>query len=263
MNEGLIMDMVKKIGAMGIGFLKSVIAYIVFIFRAAHHWFVPPYYPRVLVKQLIEIGFYSLPVVSLTALFAGMVLAMQSYSGFAQFSAEGAVASVVVIAMVREMGPVFAGLMVAGRIGATMAASIGTMKVTEQIDALKTLSTNPFKYIISPRILAGIAIVPFLVLVADIIGIFGGFIVGVNTLDFNPYAYIRSTYQSLKGWDVTVGLIKASAFGGIITSLGCYFGYYTEGGAEGVGKATTNAVVMASILILIVNYILTAVFFNL
>jgi phospholipid/cholesterol/gamma-HCH transport system permease protein len=256
------MDKVKKIGAMGIGFLRALLAYLVFFFRAAHNWFVPPYYPRVLVKQLIEIGFYSLPVVSLTALFAGMVLAVQSYSGFARFSAEGAVASVVVIAVVRELGPVFAGLMVAGRIGATMAASIGTMQVTEQIDALKTLSTNPFKYIIGPRMLAGILIMPFLVLVADIIGIFGGFIVGVNTLDFNPYVYIKNTYNVLKGSDVMVGLVKASTFGAIITSMGCYFGYYTEGGAEGVGKATTNAVVMASILILISNYILTAVFFN-
>lgn len=256
------MEMIRKIGVMGINFLKSVGQFLVFFMQAIHNWFLPPYYPKILLRQMIEIGFYSLPVVSLTALFSGMVLALQSYSGFSKFSAEGAVATVVIIAIIRELGPVFAGLMVAGRIGATMAASIGTMRVTEQIDALKTLSTNPFKYIVSPRVLAGIIVLPFLVIIADIIGVFGGFLVGVNVLDFNPYVYIKNTYNSLELMDVFVGLVKASVFGGIITSLGCYYGYYTDGGAEGVGKATTNAVVISSILILISNYILTALFFN-
>lgn len=256
------MEMIRKIGKMGIEFIRSVWEYFVFLMQAVHNWFVPPYYPKIFLRQVLEIGFYSLPVVALTALFSGMVLALQSYSGFARFSAEGAVASVVVIAITRELGPVFAGLMVAGRIGATMAASIGTMKVTEQIDALKTLSTNPFKYIISPRILAGIVIMPFLVLIADIIGIFGGFLVSISELGFNPYIYIKNTYNSLEMIDIIVGLVKASVFGAIITSMGCYYGYYTEGGAEGVGKATTNAVVISSILILISNYILTALFFN-
>jgi phospholipid/cholesterol/gamma-HCH transport system permease protein len=256
------MDKVKKIGALGIGFVAALWRYAVFAARALHSIFAPPYYPMVVLKQAAEVGFYSLPVVALTALFAGMVLAVQSYSGFASFSAGGAVASVVVIAILRELGPVFAGLMVAGRIGATMAASIGTMQVTEQIDALRTLSTNPFKYIVAPRVLAGISMMPLLVLVADIIGIFGGFLVATSTLGFNPYAYIKNTYAALKGMDVYVGLVKAAAFGGIITSMGCYFGYYTRGGAEGVGKATTNAVVASSILILISNYMLTQFFFN-
>lgn len=256
------MDMVRKIGKMGIDFFKSVGQFLVFFLQTVHNWFLPPYYPKILVRQMIEIGFYSLSVVALTALFSGMVLALQSYSGFSKFSAEGAVATVVVIALVRELGPVFAGLMVAGRIGATMAASIGTMQVTEQIDALKTLSTNPFKYIVSPRVLAGIITLPMLVIIADIIGIFGGFLVGVNVLDFNPYVYIKNTYDSLEMIDVFIGMVKGSVFGAIITSLGCYYGYYTKGGAEGVGKATTNAVVISSILILISNYLLTALFFN-
>ncbi|MDR1476750.1 MAG: ABC transporter permease [Rickettsiales bacterium] len=256
------MDTVRKIGALGIGFAEAVAQYAGFVLRAAHNAFTPPYYPMVLMKQAVEIGFYSLPVVALTALFAGMVLAVQSYSGFAQFSAEGAVANVVVIAIIRELGPVFAGLMVAGRIGATMAASIGTMQVTEQIDALKTLSTNPFKYIVAPRIVAGILMLPFLVLIADVIGIFGGFLVATSTLGFNPYIYIRNTYSAVKGADVFIGLVKAATFGGIIASMGCYFGYYTKGGAEGVGKSTTNAVVVSSILILIFNYVLTQFFFN-
>ncbi len=256
------MEMVRKIGAMGIGFIKDFCSFLVFLTQTVHNWFSPPYYPRIFLRQIIEIGFYSLPVVALTALFSGMVLALQSYSGFSRFSAEGAVATVVVIAVTRELGPVFAGLMVAGRIGATMAASIGTMKVTEQIDALKTLSINPFKYIISPRVLAGIVIMPFLVLIADIIGVFGGFLIGTTELGFNPYMYIKSTYDNLLIADVIVGLVKASVFGGIITLMGCYYGYYTEGGAEGVGKSTTNAVVYSSILILIANYLLTALFFD-
>ncbi len=255
------MDMVRKIGKLGISFVKSLFQFVVFFVQTVHNWFVPPYYPKVFFRNVIEIGFYSLPVVALTALFAGMVLALQSYSGFASFSAAGAVATVVEIAITRELGPVFAGLMVAGRIGATMAASIGTMKVTEQIDALKTLSMSPFKYIISPRVLAGIFIMPVLVLVADIIGIFGGFIVSVNNLGFNPFVYIKDTYNSVKTIDMVIGIAKGATFGAIITSLGCYYGYYTEGGADGVGKATTNAVVYSSILILIFNYILTDLFF--
>ena len=255
------MDMVKKIGKLGISFVKAVFRFLLFFITTVHNWFVGPYYPKVFLKNVVGIGFYSLPVVALTALFAGMVLALQSYSGFSSFSAEGAVATVVEIAITRELGPVFAGLMVAGRIGATMAASIGTMKVTEQIDALKTLSMNPFKYIVSPRVLAGIVIMPVLVLVADIIGIFGGFLVSVHNLGFNPYVYIKDTYNSMQTIDAVVGIAKGAVFGGIITSLGCYYGYYTDGGADGVGKATTNAVVYSSILILIFNYILTDIFF--
>jgi phospholipid/cholesterol/gamma-HCH transport system permease protein len=246
---------------MGVSFLKVLFQFLVFLIQTTHNWFSPPYYPKVFLRNFIEIGFYSLPVVSLTALFAGMVLALQSYSGFSSFSAEGAVATVVEIAITRELGPVFAGLMVAGRVGATMAASIGTMKVTEQIDALKTLSMNPFKYIISPRVLAGVLVMPLLVLVADIIGIFGGFLVSVQELCFNPYVYIKDTYNSVKSIDAVIGIAKGATFGAIITSLGCYCGYYTEGGADGVGKATTNAVVYSSILILIFNYVLTALFF--
>lgn len=255
------MEMVRKIGTMGVDFVKAVFQFLLFLIQTVHNWFAPPYYPKVFLKNFIEIGFYSLPVVSLTALFAGMVLALQSYSGFASFSAEGAVATVVEIAITRELGPVFAGLMVAGRIGATMAASIGTMKVTEQIDALKTLSMSPFKYIVSPRVLAGVLVMPLLVIVADIIGVFGGFLVSIHELGFNPYVYIKDTYNSMKMIDLTIGIAKGATFGAIITSMGCYYGYYTEGGADGVGKATTNAVVYSSILILIFNYILTAVFF--
>lgn len=233
-----------------------------FILKALYHCFVPPFYPKVLLGQLIDMGFYSLPVVGLTTIFAGMVIALQSYSGFARFGAESAVASVVLISVTRELAPVLSALMVAGRIGAAMAAEIGTMRVTEQIDALVTLSTNPFKYLIAPRLWSGVIVLPVLVLIGDVIGIFGGYVVGVYKLGFNPANYVNSTLQNMQTIDIVSGLVKAAVFGFIIALMGCYNGYRSKGGAQGVGEATTNAVVSASILILIFNYILTEVFFS-
>ena len=211
---------------------------------------------------MIDIGYYSLPVVGLTAIFSGMVLALQSYTGFARFNAESAIANVVVLSLTRELGPVLAGLMVAGRIGASMAAEIGTMRVTEQIDALTTLSTNPYKYLIAPRLIAGLLMLPLLVLVADIIGVFGGYIVGVYKLGFNPNVYLANTIDFLEPLDVISGLVKAAVFGFIIALMGCYNGFNSKGGAQGVGSATTNAVVSSSILILVFNYMITELFFS-
>jgi phospholipid/cholesterol/gamma-HCH transport system permease protein len=191
-----------------------------------------------------------------------MVLALQSYTGFSRFNAESAIATVVVLSMTRELAPVLAGLMVAGRIGAAMAAEIGTMRVTEQIDALVTLSTDPFKYLVAPRLIAALTMLPLLVLVADVIGVFGGYLVGVYKLGFNPSNYIKLTWDYLKTIDVVSGLVKAGVFGFLIALMGCYHGYHSDGGAEGVGRATTNAVVSASILIFAFNYILTAIFFG-
>ncbi len=210
---------------------------------------------------MIEIGYYSLPVVGLTAIFSGMVLALQSHTGFARFSAEEAVATVVVISITRELGPVLAGLMVAGRIGASMAAELGTMRVTEQIDVFVTLSTNPAKYLLAPRLLASTIMLPLLVLIGDIIGVFGGYLVGIHKLDFNSATYINRTWEFLEPLDVVSGVVKAAVFGFIIASTGCYHGYYSRGGAQGVGAATTNAVVSASILILTSNYVITELFF--
>ena len=221
-----------------------------------------PYYKRQLLRQLIQFGYLSLPVVGLTALFSGMVLALQSYTGFSRFSAEGAVATVVVLSMTRELGPVMAGLMVAGRIGAAMAAEIATMRVTEQIDALTLLSTNPIQYLVVPRVIAGVTMLPFLVLVADIIGVFGGYLVGTLKLGFSQGAYLTQTFQNLLSKDVYSGLIKAAVFGLIIALMGCYHGFFAKRGAEGVGAATTNAVVSSSILILILNYLLTSLLFD-
>jgi phospholipid/cholesterol/gamma-HCH transport system permease protein len=256
------MNPLVPIGRFAIAFLQRIGAVAFFASRAVSHCVRPPFYLRHVGLQMMEIGYYSLPVVGMTALFTGMVLALQSYTGFARFSAEGAVATVVVVSITRELGPVIAGLMVAGRIGASMAAEIGTMRVTEQIDALHTLSTNPMKYLVAPRIIAGAAMLPLLVLVADIIGVFGGYIVGVYKLDFNAGTYLKQTFDYLEVMDVVSGLVKASVFGFIISLMGCYHGYNSEGGAQGVGRATTNAVVSASILILVFNYGITEIFFS-
>jgi phospholipid/cholesterol/gamma-HCH transport system permease protein len=239
-----------------IGFLT------VFTAKALAAMVSPPIYTRLILSQMMRIGYYSLPVVGLTAIFTGMVLALQSYTGFSRFNAQSAVATVVVLSMTRELGPVIASLMVAGRVGAAMAAEIGTMRVTEQIDALTSLSTDPLRYLVLPRLIAGLVTTPVLVLVADIVGVFGGFLVGTYKLEFNPVTYVTQTEQYLQTMDVVSGLIKAAVFGFIIALMGCYHGYHSRGGAEGVGQATTHAVVSASILILIFNYALTQAFFS-
>ena len=234
----------------------------VFVAQSLYNCITPPFYGRNLMRQIIDMGFYSLPVVGLTTIFAGMVIALQSYSGFMRYGAEGAVAEVVLISVTRELAPVLSALMVAGRIGAAMAAEIGTMRVTEQIDALTTLSTNPFKYLVAPRIWAGLIVMPILVMLGDVIGIFGGYVVSIYQLGFNPANYINSTINELQAIDIITGVTKGAVFGFIIALMGCYNGYKSKGGAQGVGEATTNAVVASSILILIFNYIITGMFFT-
>ncbi|MGB5870695.1 MAG: ABC transporter permease [Albidovulum sp.] len=226
------------------------------------HMLRPPFYPKEFLQALLQIGWFSLPVVGLTTLFTGGALALQIYAGGARFSAEAVVPSIVAIGMVRELGPVFAGLMVAARVASSIAAEIGTMKVTEQLDALVTLSTHPMKYLTVPRVLAATIALPALVAVGDSIGIFGGYLVGVNRLGFNPATYLANTSQYLELWDVTSGLIKGAAFGFIVAVTGCYYGMNSERGAQGVGRATKSAVVAASVLILAANYLLTEVFFS-
>ncbi len=256
------LKVIQKIGRLFLNFLITTGKLALFSIQVILSGLRPPYYPRQILRQCLDIGYYSLPVVGLTATFTGMVLALQSYTGFSRFSASGAVATVVVLSVTRELAPVLAGLMVAGRIGAAMAAEIGTMRVTEQIDALVTLSTNPLKYLVAPRIIAGVMMLPFLVIVADIIGVFGGYLVSIYKLGFNPGHYLKQTFDYLKAIDVISGLVKAAVFGFFISLLGCYQGYNSKGGAQGVGAATTHAVVSASILILIFNYLLTAIFFS-
>jgi len=210
----------------------------------------------------LQIGWLSLPVVGMTAFFTGGALALQIYAGGARFNAEAVVPSIVAIGMVRELGPVLGGLMVAARVASSIAAEIGTMKVTEQIDALVTLSTNPMKYLTVPRVIAATLAVPVLVAVGDSIGIFGGYLVGVNRLDFNAAAYMSNTVNFLETGDILSGLAKGAAFGFIVAIMGCYWGMQSGRGAQGVGAATKSAVVSASVLILAANYVLTEVFFS-
>jgi phospholipid/cholesterol/gamma-HCH transport system permease protein len=256
--------MAGAVAALGAGVLNACAAagrVALFALSGVSHLLRPPFYGRMFLRAFVEFAYFSLPVVALTAVFAGMVIALQSYSGFARFGAESAIASVVVLSVVRELAPVLGGLMVAGRVGAAMAAELGTMRVTDQIDALGTLSTDPMKYLVAPRLLAATIALPLLVLVADVIGVLGGFVIAVVKLGFNPQAFIHATVSFMTTTDVVVGLAKAAVFGFLIALMGCYHGYNSRGGAEGVGSATTSAVVSASILILSFDYVLTELFF--
>jgi len=232
-----------------------------FALTGLSHLVRPPFYWRMFLRALVEMAYFSLPVVALTAMFTGMVLALQASTGLSRFSAESQIADLVVLSVTRELGPVLAGLMVAGRVGAAMAAEIGTMRVTDQIDALSTLSTNPMKYLVAPRLLAGLIALPLLVVVADILGVLGGFIIATLKLGFSPGIYLTNTVNFVETQDVVSGLAKAAVFGFLVTLMGCYHGYNSRGGAEGVGAATTSAVVAASILILAFDYVLTELFF--
>ncbi|MDO5622668.1 MAG: ABC transporter permease [Paracoccus sp. (in: a-proteobacteria)] len=220
-----------------------------------------PAYPRNLVQQIIQIGWLSLPVVGLTALFTGAALALQIHSGGARFQASDVVPAIVAIGMARELGPVLGGLMVASRVSSSIAAEIGTMRVTEQIDALATLSTDPMRWLVAPRLWAGMLTVPLLIGVGDVLGIMGGWLVGTQGLGFNSAQYLANSWAYLERWDVVSGLWKGVAFGLIVALSGCWFGMRTGRGAAGVGRATTSAVVAAAVGILAANFVLTGLFF--
>lgn len=222
--------------------------------------FTPRWYFGEILRQMVRIGFYSLPVVGLSAVFIGAALALNIYVGGARFNAEQFVPAINVVGITRELGPVITGLMLAGRVSAGIAAEIGAMRVTEQIDALTTLSANPNRYLYGPRFIAAVLTLPMLVVVADIIGVAGGWLVGVGNLDFDNIVYLRNTMSSLNTTDVVVGLIKSAAFGAVIALMGCYHGDQSSAGATGVGRAATNAMVSAAILILASNFVLSTLF---
>lgn len=217
----------------------------------------PPYDVRQLLVQMVRVGVDSVPVILLTAMFTGMVLALQTFSVLLRFNAEGFVGSLVALSLVRELSPVLGGLIVAGRAGSAMGAELGSMRVTEQIDALEVMATDPVHYLIVPRVWATAITLPMLVLLGNGIGIFGGYLVAVVLMGANPVVYLDNTFQYMDTADLTSGLIKAGVFGLLIALVGCQKGYYTTGGAAGVGRATTQAVVTASIAILITDFFLT------
>lgn len=252
----------QYIGHQALDFFQKIGVLSIFITKTISGFVRRPFYFGLVLRQIVFIGYFSLPVVAMTAIFSGAVLALQSYTGFSRFSAENSIATVVVLSITRELGPVLAGLMVAGRVGASIAAEIGTMKVTEQIDALFTLSTDPIKYLVVPRVMASVITMPCLVLIGDIIGVMGGYLVSIHKLGFNSTNYVKSTVEYLETIDVVSGLVKAAVFGFIIAIMSCYHGYYSDKGAKGVGAATTDAVVSSSILILLSNYLITELFFS-
>jgi phospholipid/cholesterol/gamma-HCH transport system permease protein len=218
----------------------------------------PPWHVSQVIAQLFRLGVLSLPVIGLTAVFIGAALALNIHTGGSRFNAESFVPNIVVLGITRELGPVLAGLMLAGRVSGAIAAEIGAMRVSEQIDALKTLSADPMRFLVAPRVLAMTVCLPFLVLIADIIGVMGGYLVATGSLGFEPNAYLRNTVSFLEWADVGLGLIKALVFGAVIAILGAYQGFRAEGGALGVGRAATHAVVGATVLILAFNYLITA-----
>jgi phospholipid/cholesterol/gamma-HCH transport system permease protein len=245
------------LGAATLGMLAELGRISVFAGRVKLAAFTPRWYPAQIMRQMIAIGFYSLPVVGLSAIFIGAALALNIYSGGSRFGAEQFVPNIVVLGITRELGVTITGLMLAGRVSAGIAAEIGAMRVTEQIDALKTLSANPYRYLYAPRFLAGIITLPLLVLIADIIGVMGGWAVSTLGLGFDSTTYLRNTLDFLTWQDVTVGVIKAFVFGGVIAIMGCYHGDKSSAGATGVGRAATFAMVGAAVTILAFNYIIS------
>ncbi|MDP9103388.1 MAG: ABC transporter permease [Pseudomonadota bacterium] len=254
------MNPVRSVGRSVLGMLQTAGAVAIFAGRGVAAVFSPPLFVGQLWRQLGQIGYFSLPVVGLTAVFTGAALALNIYTGGGRFNAEQIMPQIVALGITRELGPVLAALMLAGRVSAAIAAEIGAMRATEQIDALQPLSTDPFRYLVAPRLLAAVIVLPMLTLVADIIGIAGGWSVAIASLNFNGAIYVKSTWNFLQAWDVGSGLIKASVFGFIVALMGCYHGYNATGGARGVGRATTHAVVSAAILIFAADYLLTSLF---
>ena len=250
----------RLIGRTVLAALREVGRISVFSARVLAACVTPVIYLREVLRQCLKIGFYSLPVVGLTAVFIGAALALNIYTGGSRFNAEQFVPNIVVLGITRELGPVLAGLMLAGRVSAGIAAEIGAMRVTEQIDALLTLSAKPERYLYAPRVLAATLTLPLLVLIADTIGVLGGYAVAVGTLDFSGALYLRNTWSFVTGNDILSGVIKAGFFGAVIALMGCYQGDRSKGGAGGVGRAATLAVVGAAVLILAMNYILTSIF---
>jgi phospholipid/cholesterol/gamma-HCH transport system permease protein len=248
--SGLLRRFLVELGLAGLMLFESIIL----AFRR-------PFKFDYIVKQMEFVGVKSLPVVFLTGTFTGMVLALQTYYGFRKFGAEGLIGVTVALSMTRELGPVLTGLMVAGRAGSAMAAEIGTMRVTEQIDALVVMALNPIKYLVVPRVVASFFMLPILTIISDFLGILGGYLIAVKLLDVNEGAFLNRIYKYLEFQDIYVGLIKAACFGVIFAIVSCYKGFYTRGGAEGVGRSTTQAVVVSCVTILVADYVLTSLLF--
>ncbi len=252
------MRLLDAIGRLVLRVLEEIGRFFSMLGRVAIWTVRPPYDIAELFRQMVRVGYDSIPVVFVTTLFTGMVLALQTFNGFARFHAENLVGSVVALSLTRELAPVLTALMVTGRVGSAMAAELGTMRVTEQIDALTSLGTEPVQYLMVPRVSASILMMPLLVVLGDAVGIYGGYFVAVQLLGANPVSYLDNSFQYLHVKDdIVSGIIKAAVFGLIFSLIACVRGYYTAGGAEGVGRSTTRAVVSGSLSVLVVDFFLT------
>ncbi len=255
------MNIVARVGDFSIKLVEHLGGMAVMLVQGLLLTFSPPLRVKNFFKQMEFIGVNSILVVVLTALFSGMVLALQGYYGFRKFGGESLLGATVALSLTRELGPVLTSLMVTARAGSAIAAEIGTMRVTEQIDALESMAVNPLHYLVTPRLWAGFLMVPLLTVVANVVGIAGGYLIGVVLLNIDPGVFINKMVELVELSDITNGLYKAVVFGGLLALVGCYKGYHARGGAEGVGKATTEAVVISSVGILILDYILTSLLF--
>jgi len=251
----------ERLGMMAQSFINVSGQMVIMLAQSAYYLFIPPYKLRNIFKQMEFVGVKSLFVVILTGAFTGMVLAMQSYNALKRFGAESLVGPTVALSMARELGPVLTALMVTGRAGSAMATELGTMRVTEQIDAMFTMGVNPVRHLVVPRIVAGLTMLPLLAVVTDFVGVVGGYLIGVKLLGINPGVYIGRTIDFVNVDDIMYGLTKSFFFGIIITLVASFQGFNTTGGAEGVGRAATNAVVLSCVLILISDYMLTSLMF--
>ncbi|MBW7957447.1 MAG: ABC transporter permease [Deltaproteobacteria bacterium] len=248
----------ESIGRSAQRFVEAAGLMAIMLMRAVVLVFTPPVKFRNIFKQMEFVGVQSLFVVVLTGSFTGMVLALQGYNALKRFGAESLVGPTVALSMARELGPVLTGLMVTGRAGSAMATELGTMRVTEQIDALVTMAVNPVKYLVVPRIIAGVLMFPLLTIVTDFVGVVGGYVIGVQLLGINPGVYVGRTIDFVQVSDIMTGLYKSTVFGLITTMVACFNGFYTTGGAEGVGRAATLSVVTASVMILVSDYIMSS-----
>jgi phospholipid/cholesterol/gamma-HCH transport system permease protein len=254
-----IVNMIERLGALIIDGIISLGAFVFFLLGSVFYALVPPYKPRLLIRQVRIIGADSLFLIILIGAFTGMVLGLQGYNTLRRFGSDGALGTVVALVLVRELGPVLAALMIAARAGSAMAAELGSMQSTEQIDALTVMAINPVQYLVSPRMLAGVISFPLLTSIFDVVGIYGGYMIGVGLMGAPSGAYFNGIATNMSGHDVMTGVYKALVFGVIVMWVSCYKGYNAERMATGVSRATTEAVVLSSVLILAFDYFLTSI----
>jgi phospholipid/cholesterol/gamma-HCH transport system permease protein len=253
-------SLIRKLGRRALNLVQETGSMMLFLLEGLGLAFVPPFRPRRLLQEIYQIGVKSTLIVMLTGAFTGMVMALQGYYTLKQYGSEGALGSAVALSLIREMGPVLTGIMVSARAGSAVTAEIGIMRITEQLDALDTMAVNPIQYVVMPKLLAGVISVPLLTAIFDVVGILGGYLVGVVLLGVSSGSYFSSMAQSVVPLDVNGGIVKSLVFGLTIILVACYKGYHTGPGAEGVSRATNQTVVLSAVLVLAWDYVLTSFF---